>query len=131
MTPVPLLVSSVMVTLTELLRAGATKGCEVLGERATKALIEAIAKKPGSRHAHDALRKWAAAPEAPDRQSEFSSQLTQALAGNPELEGELIRWLETSATGAHRQTAKASGHSTVIQIQGSGNTIGERLHGRS
>jgi hypothetical protein len=117
------LAASVTDVLTHLLRHGADKGCEVLAEGTAKALIEAIKRKLHSATARKALRELAATPDTADRQKSFSRQLNEMLTNDSKLEGELEAWLRVASPLIHRQTATASGKATVIQIQGSGNSV--------
>lgn len=105
------------------------KGADALAGKAPEAvsalwgLVKGRFTSPAQQ---EAVAELEAAPASDLAQKDFKVQLEKALTKDPALVGEVERLLREGGVdfSGNTQQAKASGGSTVIQVQGSGNTVG-------
>jgi len=105
------------------------KGADALAGKAPEAaaalwgLVKGRFTSPAQQ---EAVAELEAAPADPDAREAFQVQLKKALKADPALAGEVERLLQAGGVNVsgNTQQAKASKGGTVIQVQGSGNTVG-------
>jgi hypothetical protein len=99
------------------------KGLEKSGESLAEGVLGLLERKLTRPAAREALQDLAEKPEQADRQAAFRVQLQKTLEGDPELAAELNKRLGTGEHVTQIQTATASGHGAITQIQGANNTV--------
>ena len=99
------------------------KAFERSGETLAEGVLGLLERKLTRPAAREALQDLAEKPGQADRQAALRVQLQKALEGDPKLAAELNKRLGIGEHVTQIQTATASGHSTVTQIQGSHNTV--------
>lgn len=124
------LATSVVSTLMTFLAKAAGKGFEKGAESTAKTLFETLTKKLSHHDARAALDQLARTPGDEYSKAVLTVQLAQALKADPHLARELQGLLQARQPGGHNvgagphgQAAVADHSSTVIQAQGSGNTL--------
>lgn len=123
------LATSIVATLMPWLTKAAGKGLEKLGESTAKTLFATLTKKLGHSSAGEALEKLAKTPTDEYSKALLTVHLGEALKANTHLAQELQRLLEEKPQQAGHTVIATDGgvvadhSSTVIQVQGSGNTI--------
>ena len=105
------------------------KGAEEAGKLAVTGItgkLKTLLKRAGAEEALDDLSKQ---PADADTQGALRRQLVKAMEADPTLAEQVSNWLTAAKPQAAAlgivQTANTQGdHNTVIQVTGSGNTIG-------
>ncbi len=118
------LATAAVPALSLILKKALEKGAETLGQSATNAMLDKLKKNAGTAEALEDLSK---APDDGDLQTVLKVKLRKALEADAELATLLRQWLD--ANGAMdqsiHQTANNTGdNSKIIQIVGSGNSVG-------
>jgi hypothetical protein len=124
MIDVAALAAAAVAALTPLLGKAVEKGVEKAGENLSDGLFDRLKQRLNRPAAQEALEDLTRQPTDPDAQGALRVQLRKALEADPALVLEVQRLLGSNwQAAAQIQTANATNHGTVNQIQGSKNTI--------
>ena len=115
--------TSTVAVLSSLLAKATEKGFEKAGEDVAGTLVNALKKRLNDRGIKDELEELTKNPGDVDTQAALRVQLRNALRREPSLATELQKLIGSVAPMTQSQVGTASHYSTVIQIQGSQNTV--------